>query len=68
MGDQVEGVLDASDLIEQGIYGDYFELNGVSARDIIKVTMKAGADHPDFLPTIVVLNAGSFDEVADSFV
>lgn len=67
VGDQIDGVLEASDLIEQGIYGDDYELSGVNAGDTIKVTMKAGADNPDFLPTIVVLNAESFDEVTDSF-
>ena len=67
VGDVVEGVLEAADLIEEGIYGDDYQLTGVNAGDTLRITMKAGPENASFLPVIVVLNGDSFDEVVDSF-
>ncbi len=67
LGDQVEGVLDESDLVDVGVYGDEYLLTGTNAGDTIRITLAAGNANPDFLPVLVILNAVSFEDVADSY-
>lgn len=67
VGDQVDGVLEALDLIEQGIYVDDYQLNEVHPGDTIRVTMTAGPENALFLPNIVVLDGESFEEIVNSF-
>lgn len=67
VGDVVAGILDADDLFDEGIYGDDFQIEGVTAGDTIRVTVKAGPENLNFIPVVVVLNADSFDEIVNTF-
>ena len=63
----VSGVLEATDLIEQGEYGDDYLLTGLTAGDVIRITLKAGPENPALLPAIIVYDWNFFNHVADSF-
>ena len=65
--DVVVGVLEATDLIEQGQYGDDYLLTGLTAGDVIRITLKAGPENPALLPAIIVYDWNFFNHVADSF-
>ena len=65
--DVVAGVLEATDLIEQGQYGDDYLLTGLTAGDVIRITLKAGPENPALLPAIIVYDWNFFNHVADSF-
>ena len=67
VGDVVAGVLEATDLIEQGAYSDGYLLTDLTAGDVIRITMKSGPENPGFLPTILVFDWDSFNDVVDSF-
>ncbi len=67
VGDVVAGVLEATDLIEQGEYGDDYLLTGLTAGDVIRITLQAGPENPALLPTITVYDWSFFNDVADSF-
>lgn len=49
-----DGVLEASDLIEKGSYGDDYHIIGLNARDTIRITVIAGPENADFLPTFLL--------------
>ena len=67
VGDVVAGVLEATDLIEEGAYGDAYLLTDLTAGDAVRITMKSGPENPGFLPTILVFDWDSFNDVVDSF-
>jgi len=67
VGDVVAGVLEATDLIEQGEYGDDYLLTGLTAGDVIRITLKAGPENPALLPTITLYDWSFFNYIADSF-
>ena len=52
---------------EEGAYGDAYLLTDLTAGDAVRITMKSGPENPGFLPTILVFDWDSFNDVVDSF-